>query len=150
MVYADQTWMAYLGPQVPDRAAELFGVIRDARDAAVEFLHERWGAGAAIRGGEVDDAARQVVRDAGHGQYFIHRTGHSIDRSTHGMCPNIDNLETNETRLLMPGVGFSIEPGIYIPSEIGMRTEINVYIGERGPEVTTPRPQSEIQPLLSR
>jgi Xaa-Pro aminopeptidase len=150
MVYADQTWMAFLGPRVPDRAAELFGVIRDARDAAVAFLHERWDAGAAIRGGEVDDAARQVVRDAGYGEYFIHRTGHSIDRSTHGMGPNIDNLETNETRLLMPGVGFSIEPGIYIPAEIGMRTEINVYVGDDGPEVTTPRPQSEIQPLLSR
>jgi Xaa-Pro dipeptidase len=150
MVYADQTWMAYLGPRVPDRAAELFGVIRDARDAAVAFLLERWKEGRPIAGGEVDDVARRVVTDAGHGAHFIHRTGHSIDRSTHGMGPNIDNLETNDTRRLIPGVGFSIEPGIYIPGEIGMRTEINVYVSEDGPEVTTPSPQHEIQVLLAR
>jgi Xaa-Pro dipeptidase len=88
------------------------------------------------------------VRAAGYGEYFIHRTGHSIDRSTHGMGPNIDNFETNETRLIIPGVGFSIEPGIYIPGEIGMRTEINVYVGESGPEVTTPDPQDAITALL--
>jgi Xaa-Pro dipeptidase len=148
MVYADQTWMAYLGSSVPGRAAELFGVIRDARDAAVEFLHERHRAGREVRGGEVDDVARRVITDAGHGAFFIHRTGHSIDRSTHGMGPNIDNLETRETRLLMPGVGFSIEPGIYIPGEIGLRTEINMYIGEDGPEVTTPGPQHHMTTLL--
>jgi Xaa-Pro dipeptidase len=150
MVYADQTWMAFLGPAVPDRAAQLFAVIRDARDAAVEFLQTTWEEGRPIEGGAVDDVARRVVTDAGHGAHFIHRTGHSIDRSTHGMGPNIDNLETNETRRLMEGVGFSIEPGIYIPGEIGLRTEINVYIGERGPEVTTPDPQHEMQALLAR
>ncbi|HEX6306571.1 MAG TPA: Xaa-Pro peptidase family protein [Longimicrobiales bacterium] len=150
MVYADQTWMAYLGGTVPERAAKLFAVIRDARDAAVEFLETRWRTGSPIEGREVDDVTRRVVTDAGFGTYFIHRTGHSIDRSTHGMGPNIDDLETHETRRLMPGVGFSIEPGIYIPGEIGMRTEINVYVSEKGPEVTTPRPQRAIQPLLSR
>ena len=148
MVYADQTWMAYLGPRVPDRAAGLFAVIRDARDAAVDFLERTWKEGRPIEGREVDDVARQVVTDAGHGAHFIHRTGHSIDRSTHGMGPNIDNLETNDTRRLIPGVGFSIEPGIYIPGEIGLRTEINVYMGEEGPEVTTPKPQHEMQVLL--
>ena len=148
MVYADQTWMAYLGPRVPDRAAQLFGVIRDARDAAVEFLQNTWKEGRPIQGGEVDDAARNVVANAGLGAHFIHRTGHSIDRSTHGMGPNIDNLETHETRTLMPGVGFSIEPGVYIPGEIGLRTEINVYVGDDGPEVTTPRPQHDMQALL--
>lgn len=150
MVYADQTWMGYLGGEVPERAAALFAVIRDARDAAVDFLQTRWSAGHPIEGGEVDDVTRKVVTDAGFGPYFIHRTGHSIDRSTHGMGPNIDNLETHETRRLMPGVGFSIEPGIYIPGELGLRTEINVYVSENGPEVTTPRPQRAIQPLLSR
>ncbi|CAN5693226.1 M24 family metallopeptidase [soil metagenome] len=148
MVYADQTWMAYLGATVPERAASVFAVIRDARDAAVQFLVDRWSEGREIRGGEVDDAARDVVRRAGFGEYFIHRTGHSIDRATHGMGPNIDNLETRETRLIIPGVGFSIEPGIYIPGEIGMRTEINVYVGESGPEVTTPDPQHEMTTLL--
>jgi Xaa-Pro aminopeptidase len=150
MVFADQTWMAFLGPAVPERAAVLFAVIRDARDAAVDFLQSTWKAGRPIEGREVDDVARKVVTDAGQGAYFIHRTGHSIDRSTHGMGPNIDNLETNDTRRLIPGVGFSIEPGIYIPGEIGVRTEINVYVGENGPEVTTPRPQSSIQALLAR
>jgi Xaa-Pro dipeptidase len=148
MVYADQTWMACLDSSVPARAAELFGVIRDARDAAVEFLQERWQAGEQVRGGEVDDVARRVVRDAGLAQYFIHRTGHSIDRSTHGMGPNIDNYETRETRRIIAGVGFSIEPGIYIPGEIGLRTEINVYVGDDGPEVTTPGPQHTMTTLL--
>jgi Xaa-Pro dipeptidase len=148
LVYADQTWMAYLGERVPERAAALFGVIRDARDAAVEFLVDRWGEGRAISGGEVDDVARRVVADAGYGAYFIHRTGHSIDRSTHGMGPNIDNLETRDTRRIITGVGFSIEPGIYIAGEIGLRTEINMYVGENGPEVTTPNQQQEMAALL--
>jgi Xaa-Pro dipeptidase len=148
MVFADQTWMAYLGNRVPDRAAELFGIIRDARDAAVEFVRERWAAGTPVRGGEVDDVSRNVVRAAGYGEYFIHRTGHSIDRSTHGMGPNIDNYETHETRRIIPGVGFSIEPGIYIPGELGLRTEINVYAAPDGPEVTTPDMQHEISALL--
>jgi Xaa-Pro dipeptidase len=148
MVYADQTWMAYLGSQVPERAAELFAVIRDAREAAVAFLEEQWQAGNAIPGGAVDDVARRVVQDAGYGRYFIHRTGHSIDRATHGMGPNMDNYETHETRRIIPGVGFSIEPGIYVPGEIGLRTEINVYAGDAGVEVTTPSRQQEIAALL--
>jgi Xaa-Pro dipeptidase len=149
MVYADQTWMAFLGARVPERAATLFTVIREARDAAVAFLERAWSEGRTIEGREVDDVARRVVADAGQGTHFIHRTGHSIDRATHGMGPNIDNLETRETRRIIPGVGFSIEPGIYIPGEIGMRTEINVYVGDDGPVVTTPGVQHEITPLLS-
>jgi Xaa-Pro dipeptidase len=149
MVYADQTWMAFLGPQVPPRAAELFGYLRDARDAAVEFIFERWRDGRPLQGREIDDVSRGVIDRAGYAEYFIHRTGHSIDRSTHGMGPNIDNLETRETRHIIPGVGFSIEPGIYIPGEIGLRSEINVYVGEGGPEVTTPDPQHEMSALLA-
>jgi len=150
MVYADQTWMAYLGADVPPRAAELFAVIRDARDAAVEFLQTTWRAGKPIQGREVDDVTRGVIAKAGHGKYFIHRTGHSIDTSTHGMGPNIDNLETSDTRTIIPGCGFSIEPGLYMPGEIGMRTEINVFVTENGPEVTTPQPQHEITALLPK
>jgi Xaa-Pro dipeptidase len=148
MVYADQTWMAYLGGTVPARPAQLFGIIVAARDAAVEFLEQQWRSGRPVRGGEVDDVTRRVITTAGFGEYFIHRTGHSIDAATHGMGPNLDNLETRETRLLMPGVGFSIEPGIYIGGEIGVRTEINMHIGESGPEVTTPDPQHEMTTLL--
>jgi Xaa-Pro dipeptidase len=148
-VYADQTWMGYLGSEVPARAAALFGVLCAARDAAVEFLHDAWRDGRPVEGREVDDVTRRVITDAGHGQWFIHRTGHSIDRAIHGMGPNIDNYETRETRRIIPGCGFSIEPGIYIPGEIGLRTEINVYVSESGPEVTTPGMQHELSVLLS-
>jgi Xaa-Pro dipeptidase len=146
-IYADQTWMGFLGPRVPQRAASLFATIRDARDAAVSFLEDAWRDGRAVSGGEVDDVARGVVREHGHAQHFVHRTGHSIDESTHGVGPNIDNFETRERRTLIEGVGFSIEPGIYIPGEIGLRTEINVYMSATGPEVTTPRVQSGIATL---
>ena len=146
-VYSDQTWMAYLGPTVPDRARDLFAIIRDGRDAAVTFLQESWKANRPVAGGEVDDVTRNLITERGYGHAFIHRTGHSIDQSTHGMGPNIDNLETNETRTLIPGCAFSIEPGIYLAGEIGLRTEINVFMGEGGPEVTTPQPQSEILAL---
>jgi Xaa-Pro aminopeptidase len=148
-IYADQTWMAYLGPHVPERVAKLFGIVRDARDAAVELLLEAWGAGRPIKGAELDDAARGVITNAGYGAFFIHRTGHSIDQSLHGSGPNIDNLETRETRLLLPGIGFSIEPGIYLANDIGLRSEINVYITEQGPEVTTPQPQDRMLALLA-
>jgi Xaa-Pro aminopeptidase len=147
-VYADQTWMAYLGPTVPDRARDLFAIIRDGRDAGVRFLQDGWKASRAIAGGEVDDVVRAVIADRGYGKYFIHRTGHSIDQATHGMGPNIDNLETHEVRMLIPGCAFSIEPGIYLKGDIGLRTEINVFMGSNGPEVTTPQPQTEILALL--
>jgi Xaa-Pro aminopeptidase len=147
-VYADQTWMGYLGPTVPDRARDLFAIIRDARDGAVQFLEDAWRAGRAVRGGEVDDVTRGIVTRGGYGDAFFHRTGHSIDQSIHGMGPNIDNLETHETRILIPGVGFSIEPGIYLAGEIGLRTEINVFMSDDGPEVTVPKPQTEIAALL--
>ena len=135
--YADQTWMGVLGEPTP-RAEAVWSAIRDARDAALALLRERAAAGAPVRGGEVDDAARRVVAARGFGPYFTHRTGHSIDpRDLHGAGPHIDNLETREERLLVPGVGFSIEPGVYVPGEIGMRTEVNVYFGE-GEIVVTP------------
>jgi Xaa-Pro dipeptidase len=146
-VYADQTWMGHLGAEVPDRVAELFAAIRDGRDAAVELLRERAAAGEPTAGWEVDDATRAVVRDRGWGDAFVHRTGHSIDRDLHGTGPNIDDLETHETRILAPGVGFSIEPGIYLRGDLGLRTEINVWMGEDGPEVTTPDPQDRVLAL---
>lgn len=146
-IYADQTWMGYLGATVPDRVQELWEAIRDGRDAAVAFLKERWGKGV-VQGYEVDDVTRRVIEERGYGEYFIHRTGHSIDEDTHGMGPNIDNLETHEVRELIPGVGFSIEPGIYIPDDVGLRTEINVYVSETGPVVSSPDMQAEIFTLL--
>lgn len=147
-VYADQTWMGYLGPSVPDPVQRYWEAIRDARDAAVAFLEVEWEADREVQGWQVDDVTRDVIADRGLGEYFIHRTGHSIDEDVHGMGPNIDNLETHETRTLIPGVGFSIEPGIYVPGDVGVRTEIDVYMSHGGPEVTTPDPQQEIFTLL--
>ncbi len=140
-IYADQTWMASLG-EPSARAQEIWNAVRDARDAAIDFVVSEAAANRTPRGGDVDDKARAVITERGFGQYFTHRTGHSIDaRSLHGSGPHLDNLETREERLLIPGVGFSIEPGIYIPGEIGMRSEVNVYL-EPGRAVVTP---SEIQ-----
>lgn len=127
-VYADQTWMASLG-EPSARSREVWNAVRDGRDAAIALVRDRVAAGAELRGGEVDDAARAVITTRGFGKYFTHRTGHSIDpRDLHGSGPHIDNLETREERRLIPGVAFSIEPGIYIPGEVGMRSEVNVYL----------------------
>jgi Xaa-Pro aminopeptidase len=141
-MWADQTWMASIGAPSA-RALEVWTAIRDARDAAIALLERKLAAGEPVRGGEADDAARAVIVARGFGEHFTHRTGHSIDaRGLHGMGPNIDNLETRETRRLVPGVGFSIEPGIYLTGEIGMRTEVNGYVDRDGRLVITP---AEIQ-----
>lgn len=147
-VSADQTWMGMLDDHVPGRVQEIWEAVRDARDAAVAFLRERHDAGAAILGYEVDEVAREVIRERGYGEYFIHRTGHSIDTRLHGSGPNLDNLETRDDRMLLPGVGFSIEPGIYVPGEVGVRSEINVHYGPDGPEVTPREPQDRVLVLL--
>jgi Xaa-Pro dipeptidase len=149
-IYADQTWMGYLGEEVPGRVSEIFSAVRDAREAAVALVRERWEAGKRVAGYELDDAARSVIEARGYGEAFIHRTGHSIDRELHGSGPNVDNLETRDTRLLVPGLGFSVEPGIYLSGDLGFRSEINVFVGEDGPEVTTPEPQDEVYALLAR
>ena len=135
--WADQTWMATLG-EPGARAMEVWAAIRDARDAAIRLVQDGAAAGRMMRGGDVDDAARAVIDARGLGEYFTHRTGHSIDpRSLHGAGPHLDNLETRDERLLVPGVAFSIEPGVYVPGEIGMRTEVNAYL-EPGRAVITP------------
>jgi Xaa-Pro dipeptidase len=137
-VYADQTWMASIGP-VDNENLKIWNAVRDARDAAIDLVRDRAKAGDAVPGADVDDAARAVIDSRGYGQYFTHRTGHSIDpRDLHGSGPHLDNLETRETRLLVPGIAFSIEPGIYIPGRVGMRSEVNVYITP-GEAVITPR-----------
>jgi len=137
-VWADQTWMASLGTPSSE-ALRIWEAVRDARDSAIALVQQRARAGDATRGSEIDDAARGVIRDRGYAEYFTHRTGHSIDpRDLHGSGPNLDNLETREERLLVPGVAFSIEPGVYIPGRIGMRSEVNVYI-EPGAAVVTPK-----------
>ena len=148
MVFADQTWMGFLGSAVDARTQEIWEAVRDARDAAVAFLRERFDTGEDVRGCEVDDVARNVIAKRGYGPYFVHRTGHSMDIDLHGSGPNLDNLETRDDRLIVPGVGFSVEPGVYIADDIGVRSEINVHWGGDGPEVTPAETQREIFLLL--
>jgi len=143
-IAADQTWIGYLGEEIPERVREVWSAVRDAREAAVRRVRDGWDAKRGVHGAEVDDAARELIRERGFGDYFIHRTGHSIDREMHGSGPNLDNLETADGRALIEGIGFSVEPGVYIPDVVGMRSEVNVYISSDGPEVTTPDPQHEI------
>ena len=141
-VFADQTWMAFAGRSVDAEVGRVWETVRDARDAAVTRLRDRWSSGGGgLTGAELDDATREVIVAAGYGEYFVHRTGHSIDRDLHGSGPHIDNFETADTRLLQPGIGFSVEPGIYLTGRFGVRSEINVYLAESGPEVTPAEPQ---------
>lgn len=143
-VYADQTYMAVLGAP-NDRAKEIWAAIRDARDAAITYIRDRLAAGETVSGAAADDASRAVIQSRGYGQYFTHRTGHSIDgREVHGSGPNLDNLETRDVRTLIDGVGFSIEPGIYIRGELGMRTEVNGYINGRELIITPGEVQREL------
>ncbi|MEP7345456.1 MAG: Xaa-Pro peptidase family protein [Gemmatimonadaceae bacterium] len=136
-IYADQTYMGALGAP-SDRAIDIWRAVRDARDAAIVMAKELATSHAQARGAVIDDAARNVIVSRGYGEYFFHRTGHSIDaRDLHGSGPNLDNLETREERLLLPGVGFSIEPGVYIAGEIGVRSEVNAYYGD-GELIITP------------
>ena len=136
-VYADQTWMGFVGTPTA-RAMELWSVVCDARDAAIALVQSAATEGRVLRGADVDDAAREVIAARGFGDRFIHRTGHSIDpRSLHGAGPHLDNLETREERTLVPGIGFSIEPGVYLPGELGMRSEVNAFL-QPGAAIITP------------
>lgn len=148
--YSDITWMAFAGDSVPERPAHLFRVIADARDAAVQYLHTHLKSGT-VRGCDLDDACRAVIQKAGYGEYFIHRTGHSIlTHTTHGPGANLDNYETEDTRKIIPMTSFSIEPGIYLPGDIGLRTEIDVVISPDNEALIWSEPiQHEIIPLLS-
>jgi Xaa-Pro aminopeptidase len=143
-VFADQTWMGFAGRAPDADVRRVWEAVKGAREAAVRLLRERWPGGEPVTGAAVDDAARGVIRAAGLADYFVHRTGHSIDRELHGSGPHIDNFETEDTRVLVPGVGFSVEPGVYLPGRFGMRSEVNVYIDPTGPEVSPRTPQDAL------
>jgi Xaa-Pro aminopeptidase len=145
-IWADITWMAYLGAKVPDRQREIWEIVAGARDAAVAYLKESVARGKRVRGSEVDEVSREHVRARGYADRFLHRTGHSIGFEVHGNGCNIDSLETIDERHLIPRTGFSIEPGIYL-ADFGIRSEIDVYLDERSVEVTT-AVQDQIVPLL--
>jgi Xaa-Pro aminopeptidase len=146
-VYYDVTWVGYLGAKVPEKYAKVFRIVREARDKAVELIRSSIAAGKPLQGLQVDKAARGVIEKAGYGKYFFHRTGHSIGEKVHGNGVNMDGLETRDARHLIPRTCNSVEPGIYLP-EFGIRSEVDMYIGEREARVTGAI-QTEILPLLA-
>ena len=147
-VYADITWTGYVGSEVPEKYSKIFDIVRDGRDASIRLVQDRFGDEDALHGWEVDDAARHSIARAGFGDYFIHRTGHSIHEEDHGNCANIDNLETKDDRRLMTGTCFSIEPGVYLKGDFGVRSEVDVYLGKDAPLVTGGPIQKRVVPIL--
>ena len=134
-VYYDITWTGFIGRAPSERQREVFAVVKGARDAGVAAVKEAIAAGRKLAGWEVDEAAREFIRARGFGQYFIHRTGHSIGTDVHANGANMDNLEVHDERRVLPNSCFSIEPGVYLP-EFGVRSEVNVLVRERSAEVT--------------
>lgn len=148
-VYSDLTRTGFVGATVPEKFTKVFQVVAAARDAGIACAKEAFAAGRELSGGTVDDAVRAVIEQAGYGPYFTHRTGHNIGQEVHGNGAHIDNLETREDRLLMRRTCFSIEPGIYLTGEFGVRSEIDVYIDAAGTvHVTGGELQREIVPIL--
>jgi Xaa-Pro aminopeptidase len=142
-VFADITWVAFTGGTVPAEPARAFRAIAEARDAAAALVADAATAGRDLRGWEVDRAARAVLTDAGYNDQILHRTGHSLGESVHGNGVHLDDYETHDDRRILPGTGFTIEPGLYFET-FGVRTEINMYRGEREARVTGPRQQEII------
>jgi Xaa-Pro aminopeptidase len=145
-VFADITWMGFAGTRVPDRFARAFAAVRDGRDAAVSLIRAAVESGRELRGWEVDRAASSVLHAAGYGDRILHRTGHSLGESIHGNGVNMDDYETHDDRRLLPGTGFTIEPGVYF-EDFGVRTEINIVVGTREAAPTGPL-QTEILALM--
>jgi Xaa-Pro dipeptidase len=143
-IYADQTWMAAIGAP-SERDAGLWRIVRRARDAALDLLRERVQSGTPVRGAEADAAAKRVIADAGHSEHTVARTGHSIDRyGLHGFGPPIDDTETYDDRLLVPGIGFSVEPGVYLPGVAGVRSEVNVVVQDHDILITPDEYQTDL------
>jgi Xaa-Pro dipeptidase len=134
-VYYDITWTGFCGPTPPSDIQNIFGIVRDARDKAVEYVSNAVAQKRDLCGYEVDDAARNHIRGAGYAEYFFHRTGHSIGEEVHGTGANMDNLETHDERRVISWTGFSIEPGIYLP-DFGIRSELNVFVDQHSARVT--------------
>jgi Xaa-Pro aminopeptidase len=147
-ICTDQTWTGFVGDTVPEEYVRIFNIVREARDAATEFVRKNVREGKRIHGAEVDDVSRGVIKRAGYGEQFTHRTGHSIGEECHGNGVNIDNFETRDSRFITAGVLFSIEPGIYQEGKFGVRSEIDVYVGDKDIDVTGQPIQTEIVPIL--
>jgi Xaa-Pro aminopeptidase len=142
-VYADITWTGFIGEIVPDEYEKIFQIVKGGRDAALNFIRSSMEKGSIIRGYEVDDAARNYITQHGYGEYFVHRTGHSIGEEVHGNGANMDNLETRDERTIISQTSFSIEPGIYLRDKFGIRSEIDVYITKDNEVIVTGLPMQE-------
>ncbi|PYS55920.1 MAG: hypothetical protein DMG13_01640 [Acidobacteria bacterium] len=147
-VYDDITWTFFIEESVPEEYQKIFNIVRDGRDAAIRAAQQRYPAGEVLYGWQIDDVARQSITKAGYGQYFIHRTGHSIHEEVHGNGANIDNLETQDSRRLMARTCFSIEPGVYLKGTFGVRSEVDMYLSENEAIVTGQPIQTQVIAIL--
>ncbi len=149
-VYADLTWVGYTGVSIPEDIAASFNIIVNGRNAAIDLVKDRFATGTPVYGFEVDNACRSIIETSGMGSAFIHRTGHNITTEIHGPGVNMDDFETHDTREILPGTSFSIEPGIYVPDVLGLRTEIDVVILRDGTVTIPSSPlQSTVLALLA-
>jgi len=148
-IYCDITWTGFCGKALPAKHRQVFDIVRNARDASIKLAQDAWKLARRLEGWQLDRATRDVIDSAGYGGFFTHRTGHSLSAGArvHGIGMNLDDFETHDTRAMIPGIGFTIEPGIYLP-EFGVRNEINVYVDpQQGPIVTT---ACQNEPVLIR
>jgi Xaa-Pro dipeptidase len=148
-VYSDITWVGYVGSSVPEKYVEIWNIVKGARDVAIEFMRRSFSQGKTIRGYEVDEVARKYIADRGYADHFLHRTGHNIGREGHGNGTHMDGLETFDDRKILTRTSNSIEPGIYLLGDFGVRSEIDVYITEDGKVIVTGEPiQEEVVAIL--
>jgi Xaa-Pro dipeptidase len=148
-VWSDITWTGFVGEEVPEKYSNIFNIVADARDSSFNFIQSRLAQGKEVRGYEADDVTRNVIANAGYGDYFIHRTGHSITTALHGTGAHLDNFETKDERLILPSTSFSIEPGIYLPGDFGVRSEIDVYVTKDNKLIATGgERQKAVYPIL--
>jgi Xaa-Pro dipeptidase len=145
-VFSDITWVAFAGAQVPPEHARAFAAVRSARDAALRLAQDSVRNRTPVRGYQLDDAARSVLEHSGYARHIVHRTGHSLSPGPkiHGLGVNLDNFETHDTRLLLPGLGFTIEPAVYLPEQFGCRLEVNAFVDEAAGVVVTSKVQDEV------
>lgn len=143
----DMTWVGFVGETVPDEYVKIWNIVYDAQQSAFNFVKSAFRDKKVITGAQVDDVSRGIIKKAGYGDQFLHRTGHSIGEEGHGNGANIDNLETRDSRRLIPGTAFSIEPGIYLEGKFGIRSEIDVYVSEDDAIITAPH-QTEIIAIM--
>src|SRR5262249_1411323 len=146
-IYAAQTWVAVADKSIPDKIASTFQTVALARDQALGLITDSGRKHRVVTGAAVDQATRAFIKKAGLVDQVMHRTGHSIDNDLQGGGADLDDFEVKDTRILTPGTGFTVGPGLYFPGQYGVRSEISVYLAPTGPEITTPA-QDEVEALL--